>query len=412
MLTKGWDTISIVKQERINSDLKSIWGSIDPSFNYRDSGSENIQITGIFDCWSIIDGGGGRILRLELPINSGTFTLGKTQIGLEGTSAIIEVTLSLLPSKDNSAVLKSEYLNLAKNRSEMTPDKNGWVLPVTFLDPEGRLGAFSNVVLDLICKYLLDNPEKFEIIFAEINFAKSGSPAWAIPKKSAYSYLDSGYLCILSVCSDKDISKLPLDIDVSGISLGVSSFYVMSSELMLKNLILPGLIELYQNCSPDQFFFRENELLNKNELRMHEIKSGAIYYTPIVYKEQNISAVEGSRINVYYNGDCDMYVGITMYWNGSVKMNTSLDTNGSILFTQEGRSFSHNVDIPWYLKWLSPIVGLIVTIVVEIISNDLINSIESKSSSIKADSMNTVTWCNDSATVKSVILNESLILEY
>jgi len=308
--------------------------------------------------------------------------------------------------------LKSAYKYLAQNPSEITPDKDGWVLPIKLLDPSGQVGVLSNLVLDSICEYLISNPKQFELIFAEINFAKSGSPDWAIPKKSAYSYLDSGYLTLLSVCSDKDISQLPLDVDITGISLGVSSFYVMSSELMLNNLILPGLIDLYQNCTPDCFFFRERELLNKAKLRMHEIKSGAIYYTPIVYKEQNISRVEGDRIKVYYNGDCDMYAGITMYWNGNVRMKTSLDTNGSILFYRDGSSFSHDEDIPWYLKWLLPIVGLIVQIVVKVISDDLINAITKRGSSIKADNINTVTWCGDQAVVKAAFISESLILEY
>jgi hypothetical protein len=412
MLTKGWDTISIVKQERINSDLASMWDSLNPNFTYSSNDPGAIKIDGKFGCWSIINGGGGRILRIKVPIKSGNLSLGQTKISLEGTSAIIEITLSLIPTQNNSSVLVTEYKNLARNRSEMTPAKNGWLLPVTFLDPSGQIGIYSNLVLDSICQFLLSNPSQIELIFAKINFAKSGSPNWAIPKRCAYSYLDSGYLTILSVCTDRDISQLPLDVDVAGIPIGLSSFYVMSSELMLENLILPGLIDIYQNCTPQNFFIIERQLLNRNNLRLHEIKSGAIYYTPIVYKEKNISRVEGDRIRVYYIGDCDMYAGITMYWNGNVRMNALLDNNGSILFLKDGSSFSHNEDIPWYLKWLLPIVGLIVEIVVKVISSDLINSIENRSSSIKADNINTVTWCNDQSVVKSVYISESLVLEY
>jgi hypothetical protein len=107
-----------------------------------------------------------------------------------------------------------------------------------------------------------------------------------------------------------------------------------------------------------------------------------------------------------------MYAGITMHWNGNVKMNAMQDTNGSILFYLDGSSFSHDEDIPWYLAWLSPIVGLIVQIVVAVISDDLSNSIKSRSSSIKANNINTVTWCKNQAVVKAVSISESLILEY
>jgi hypothetical protein len=412
MLTKGWDTVSIVKQEKINFDLASTWDSLDPKFSYTSKYPETITVEGNFGCWGIIDGGGGRILRLKLPIKSGTLSLGQTKINLEGTSAIIEITLSLIPKQDDTSFLKTEYKFLAKTRSEMTPDKNGWLLPLTFLDPSGQVGVYSNLVLDSICQFLLSNPTQIELIFAQINFTKNGSPNWAIPKKCAYSYLDSGYLTILSVCTDRDITQLPLDIDVAGIPMKSSSFYVMSSELVFENLILPGLVDIYQNGSSSKFYFKDRELLNKENLRMYEIKSGAIYYTPIVYKEKNISRIEGDRIKVDYIGDCDMYAGITMFWNGNVKMNALLDTNGRILFYKVGSSFSHYEEIPWYLIWLSPIVGLIVEIIVSIISSDLINSIESRSSSIKANNINTVTWCNDQSVVKSAFISESLVLEY
>lgn len=411
MLTKGWDTISIVKQDTINTELKTIWGSQDAHFYESLSGGTG-HLEGIFDCFEIINGGGGRIVRMKIPIQSGRLALGENEIDLKGISAIIEITLSMMPVHTELAVLKSEYKNLARNRQEMTEDKNGWILPVTLIDPDERTGVYANVVLDNICRYFLEHSAQLELIFAEINFAKSSSPQWVLPKKCAYAYLDSGYLAIMSVCDDKDISQLPLDIDVSGIPLGTNSFYVMSSELMIKNLILPGLTDLYTNASVDSYSYSGREWYNNYALRMHEIKSGAIYYTPIVYDKRNIVRVDGSQISVSYAGDCDMYAGITMYWNGLVKLKVALGDGGTISFYRDGSSFSDDEDIPWYLAWLIPIVGLIVQIVVEAISNDLIDAIEKRSYSIQARSIDTVTWCKRDNVMKSAYISESLILEY
>ena len=411
MLTKGWDTISIVKQDTINSDLKSIWNSQNAHFNESLSGGIG-HVEGIFDCFQVVDGGGGRIVRMKIPIKSGNLTLNESKIDLKGISAIIEITLSMMPIHKDLSVLKAEYKNLAKNRQEMTEEKKGWILPITLVDPDKKTGAYANVVLDSICSYLLENSTQLELIFAEINFAKNTSPEWALPKKCAYSYLDSGYLAIMAVCDNRDISGLPLDIDVSGISLGTNSFYVMSSELMLKNLILPGLIDLYQNAGKSSYIYMNRELFNTHELHMHEIKSGAIYYTPVVYHNGNIARVDGDYISVTYRGECDMYAGITMYWNGSVKLKVALESDGTISFYREGTSFSDDEDIPWYLAWLLPIVGLIVQIVVSVISNDLIDAIEKRSCSIKAGSIDTVTWCKRENVMKSTYISESLILEY
>lgn len=411
MLTKGWDTISIVKQDTINSNLEDVWKSENAYFHKLLSDGTS-YVEGIFGCFQIINGGGGRIVRMKIPIQSGELVLNENHINLDGISAIIEITLCMLPEQNDLAVLKTEYCNLAKNRDEMTEEKRGWILPVTLIDPEGRIGVYATVVLDSICHYLLENSKQLEMIFAEINFAKNTSPEWVLPKKCAYSYLDSGYLAILSVCDDREISELPLDIDISGISLGTNSFYVLSSELMLKNLILPGLIELYQNADENSYSYKERELYNTHTLRMHEIKSGAIYYTPIVYEKGNVARVDGDYISVTYVGECDMYAGITMYWNGAVKLKASLEYDGTISFYREGTSFSDDEDVPWYLAWLLPIIGLIIQIVVAVISDDLIDSIEKKSGSIKAGNIDSVTWCNRQNITKTAYISESLILEY
>lgn len=411
MLTKGWDTISIVKQDKINADLEAVWSGIDAHF-CEELPDEAGRIEGTFDSFRIADGGGGRIIRMELPIRSGSLFLQERQISLEGTKAVIEVTLSMLPEQKEVTVLKTEYKNLAKNRQEMTEDKNGWILPITFIDPDGKTGVYANVVLDGICNYLLEHPAQLEFIFAEINFAKSTSPEWARPKKCAYSYLDSGHLAIMAVCDNREISELPRDIDISGISLGTNSLYVMSSELMLKNLILPGLVQLYQNANENSYTYYNREWFNTYELRMQEIKSGAIYYTPVVYEKGNVARVDGDRITITYLGKCDMYAGINMYWNGSVRLKAALENNGIISFYREGVSFSDDEDIPWYLAWLLPIVGLIVQIVVAVISDDLIAAIEKRSASIKAENIDSVTWCHEQAVMKSAYISESLILEY
>ncbi len=412
MLTRGWDTISIVRQDRINRELQNAWNEKDAHFVDELPGGAG-HMEGDFSCWSIVDGGGGRILRMKLPIARGTLAIRDgEEIPLEGISAVIEVTLSLIPQQAELSLLQTEYKNLAKSRQEMTEDKTGWILPVTLIDPEKRTGIYQTVLLDAICRYLLSNPQQFVLVFAQINFAKRESPEWARPKRCAYSYLDSGYLAVLSVCTDREISGLPLDVDVSGIPIGSSSFYAMSSELMLKHLILPGLLPLYQNASEGSYMVSEREMYNRQQLRMQEIKSGAIYYTPVVYEHGNIARITGNKIEVTYRGECDMYAGITMKWNGSVKMKAVLGSGANIIFCRDGSTFSDDEDIPWYLAWLLPIVGLIVQIVVSVISDDLIASIESHSGEIKAGNINTVTWCGGQDVVKAVYLSESLILEY
>ena len=154
------------------------------------------------------------------------------------------------------------------------------------------------------------------------------------------------------------------------------------------------------------------DMTERLETDMEEIKSGAIYYTPVVYSGKNIGAIEGSYIRIDYKGYCDMYAGITMYWNGYVKMEVSLADDGTIYFKKIDDDFDHDEDIPWYLKWLSLVVMAITEIVVAIISDDLIDKIADQGASISADGINTVEWFGETEKVNNAYLNESLILQY
>jgi hypothetical protein len=73
------------------------------------------------------------------------------------------------------------------------------------------------------------------------------SPAtngWLTPVHSDYYYADAGdgstgYLAILSVTSDRDISQLDRKIDPALIDDSSSMFFAVSPELFLKNVIQP-----------------------------------------------------------------------------------------------------------------------------------------------------------------------------
>jgi hypothetical protein len=409
MLTKGWDTISIIKQDTINSELRNTWGSVDSSISYTIYDDEG-TVNGKFAPWQIIEGGGGRLLRMELPIEQGNMEVNNKSFDLDGISIIIGLTLTLMPQADKS-ILKTQYAHITKSPSDIPDDNEGWIVPITITGDNGTLGAYKEVLLDSICDYLIKNPEQLILTFAEIRLVQDGCPDWLLPKRTAYSYLDTGYLCVLAVCDDRSITDLPLDIDVSGLTSGSDSYFVVSSKTVLKNMILPSVISLYENASINDFDVQDLCFYNTRELDMHDVKSGAIYYTPVVRSGGNQGEIVGDEIAVYYDGYCDMYLGIDMYWKGYVKMSVSLN-NGVISFNKVDDNFSHDEDIPWYLKWLSLAVMAITEIVVAIISDDLIDKIKEQSSSIDTSNINTVEWFGVRGNVTAANLNESLILQY
>ena len=410
MQTYGWDTISLVRQEKINSELLHTWGSYNSGFNYP-VGENAGRLSGEFGPWQVVKGGGGKLLRMSVPIYSGEMVLNDNVYDLCGLEAIIDITLSLIP-QGNTSLLQTRYDEFAKDESEIPDDNKGWIHPVKLNGDTSKLGVFAEVVLDNICYYLLAHPEQIILTFAEISLAKPECPDWLRPRSIKYSYLDTGYLCILAVCDDRSTADLPLEVDVSGLKSVSDSYFIIAPKLVLRNIILPCVCDLYTNASVSDFSVSDTGFSNKKDLEMHEIKSGAIYYTPIVYKDKNIGKIEGSNIKIEYDGYCNMYAGIDMFWDGYVKMDVSLSGNNTISFNKTDDDFNHDEDIPWYLKWLSPLVLAITEIVVAIISDDLIDKIEDQGGSINANGINTVEWFREEENICDAYLNESLILQY
>ncbi|HCJ07513.1 MAG TPA: hypothetical protein DHV96_03850 [Lachnospiraceae bacterium] len=413
MLTKGWDTVSLIRQEKINEELLKSWSGVNSAFNYS-IGENTGEVKGHFAPWQVVNGGGGRLLRMEFPISDGEMVMNGASYDISGLTAVVDLTLTLIPDPETTdkSILKNQYAHFTKDESEIPDDNEGWIHPVTLIGDTSKLGAYAEVVLDSICYYLLANPNQIIFTFAEISLAKTGCPDWLRPQSVKYAYLDTGYLCILAVCDDRGTAGLPLDVDVSGLASISDSYFIISPKLLLTNVILPCVCELYDDASLSDFTITETGFYNNCELDMEEIKSGAIYYTPVVYSGKNIGAIEGSYIRIDYKGYCDMYAGITMYWNGYVKMEVSLADDGTIYFKKIDDDFDHDEDIPWYLKWLSLVVMAITEIVVAIISDDLIDKIADQGASISADGINTVEWFGETEKVNNAYLNESLILQY
>ena len=97
VLTKGWDTISLVKQDKVNEPLRENWKLINSHFNYADPNDKSTCIQGEFNCWELLNGGGGRLLNFKLPIKSGVLCVkDNLKFDLKGTAAIVIVTLSVI----------------------------------------------------------------------------------------------------------------------------------------------------------------------------------------------------------------------------------------------------------------------------------------------------------------------------
>lgn len=89
METYGWDTVFATTIDHANKALAASHDKLLPTFNFSMDG---YQIDGAFGRWQIVPGGAGKLLHLELPIESGKMIdrSGKS-FDVSGISVVVEV---------------------------------------------------------------------------------------------------------------------------------------------------------------------------------------------------------------------------------------------------------------------------------------------------------------------------------
>lgn len=423
MNTKGWDTICLVKTEHINHEVKNSWHSLNNNFAKREA---EYEINGKFKPWQIVDGGSNKLVRFKIPFESGILKIlggnccnvftdenNQKEFDLSNCECIIELMMDFINTNDSKKLLTLNIKHFAKTREDITNSNSGWIVPVLFKGNIPKLYQF--IILESVCHYLIDHPNQINYVFASINFAQNIN-SWVIPVKCRYSYLDSqpSYMSILSVCHDQEIGNMPVDIDVNPFSSNSNSYFIISSKLFLLNVMVPSLLRFFNNSGESDYSVNDlGILVNTRDLRMNGVKSGAIWYTPVIKKLE--VAILGNRLDIRIEGECDLKAGIWMHFNGNFKAYSILN-NQTAEFKIDGIPyFNHHEDIPWYFSFLIPLVGWIAGIVIHCISDDLMNSITKIfRERICIDNISPVSWTNNPKNIKlnNVTFADSFIIEY
>ena len=205
-----------------------------------------------------VPGGGGKLLNLSFPVLQGTFESGGSQLNLDGCTAVFQVMLNFsdrITSQWKNA--ENNILDLTfdfsvprylpeegKTRSFTERDSGGIVTP---LDLIGCSSVLRALILNLLTDFLISQRETFQkIIFANV-ILKGKQGNWLSPVLCRYSFLDGPvpYMAVLAVCSDRDISNLQLDVDVSGADLTTGLSYYAVSKLSLIHILFISLCVVY-----------------------------------------------------------------------------------------------------------------------------------------------------------------------
>ncbi|MFA5385888.1 MAG: TULIP family P47-like protein [Eubacteriales bacterium] len=397
----GWDTVFALDSSQVNKTLSNSWGQLPQDFDYSEDGC---RMSGRFSSWMVVNGGSGSLLHLKLPVISGSIVLDSSKpADLAGVAVIVEVDMRFLPS-----TVKAETQELRMNLKQAikpgTPGGEGLVVPITLVDPLGKLGqTYSSLFLEGIARWMVANAYRTTYVFAEINFAKPDWNSWLTPVQCAFVYADRegkttpGYLGVLSVNSSRDTSTMERKIDPAILSVfdQLNAGYLISGDLFLQNVILPQMPRMYPGTSPGDFKFSadDHQIQNTAKYPAEKVKSGAIWYYPEIKKLKMY--IEGGELRTDIQGDCDLKAGISMTFTLNIKNTMSFDPNiQTVRFNSDPSPYGeHDADIPWYFWFFTPIGKAITQIVVAAISDSIANSLKSDLSiNVKGIPTQSVHW--------------------
>jgi len=402
MQTFGWDTVFVIRNDRVNDALAKNLNLLLPTFSIQLDSDPIISASGNFLSWRIVEGGADKLLYLKLTIDKGKLTIGDfgmpdhvkalspelaalqgaTDVAIDGVAIVVSLFLRVLPKPDTSTQELAFFLEQVAYASGDS-GRPGFVTVVNVIDPSGKLSSSAKTLLGAaIAEYLVLNAKQIAFAFASINLVPPGTNTWLTPVASDYAYLEkigagSGYMAVLSVTTPRPIDNLPRTIDPNAILGDFTGSFVISEALFLKNVILPFLPTAYQ--APSTVFYLDEAaraIRNHGPFETIPVKSGAIVYHPVI---TGLSvSMDGEGLATTVEGRCDLKAGINMTFGISTRNRSSFNPAfKSISFLPDPNPQSrHSADIPWYFWFLGPLAVLITELVVKLISDSIASQLD------------------------------------
>lgn len=428
MDTFGWDTAAVVRVDQVNRQLELHASELPLDFAADPRTDPPVTATGRFAPWRIVPGGAEQIVYVALPIERGTLSVGSgtpapeildafpyrrspqaeamalVERDLAGTTVVVAMDLRLLNSAGPDG--KQELVfNIEQVGSEGSPRGDGYVTPVTVVDPAGTLSVAEKSLLGYaIVTDLVARADEVKYVLARVNPVPPATDSWLAPTASKYAYVEretggDGSLAILSVTGGRDPSGLQQRFDPATLRGDATQSYVISQDMILEHVLLPALPTAYStDASAFRFDAAGHAVRQARTFGTFSVKSGAITYHPEITSFE--LRIAGDALRTTLRGTCDLKAGLEMTFSMTVVNAARFDVATKTLTFAPDPSpdISHKADVPWYLAFLSPIAYAIAEICVKVISNDIAGKVSDLTRSALAvvrDPPQIVEWAGD-----------------
>jgi hypothetical protein len=409
--TKGWDAVFVSSVAVVNKQLAANMSHLITTFDFRQG---NVHFYGDFGPWQVTLNGSGKLVRFETPMNHLTLELtaagGKvTTMPFQNVKPVMEMQLSFIGNPSNSQVKELRF-NCTVKGSKPGDQTPGAVTTVT-PDASGQISennpdtaAAWGLLNEHLPELFIANRDSLNYVFAQVNLVPPASDSWLAPKRFEYLYVNpvagnTGFLAVLAVTTDRDISGLKLEIDGSLLDTTHEVFVAISEGLFLQQVIMPSLPSAFGNGATAANFVYQaatptsGQIVNQGQLSAGSVREGAIDYYP---KINSLSiTIDGDKAVTVTNGSFDITGLLNAYVTYDVTVRNAFHydtaTNTFSFLNDPNPSVNYDKHVPWYDYVFALIGGAIILAIVDTVISLVTDSIaDSVSHSTGSGGQNTV----------------------
>lgn len=397
MNLNGWNFVSAIDVKQVNAALQAQRATLIQSFSI----TTPLIMSGHYADWTIVPGGSGKHLFMEIGIADGTLQTGSGSVSLAGVVIALDIRLDLLDaggaqhlSFDLSTVTLRDVRNLPPGVGEITA------------------GAFADALVQDLCA----NADKVSFVLAKITQSSPNTPAWLTPLSPDFAYLqpDGGSAAIAIFA--RPSSSTPGDLKLDPQVLGPEGFGIaISSQLFMHNVFRPALCAALGLPGDLAFVEQPNGNLQFNgSVGIKSVSAAGETYHPHI-TSLGVQLVD-DRVNMQFAGNCSMGMDISMTFNGSSSVTLGVAGPGVLSFSQIGHSsFDKDVDIPWYdhlLDIAGGVAEIILQVTVAAISSELSGGIRdvAGASALLTQAPDVVAWFGGGYAIDQAGLADALWL--
>ncbi len=265
--TNDWDTVSALTYEALNSAIVAEKSS--PA-SFSQGGSSGLigpyTVSASFGDWQLVEGGDGQNVWMNLPMSGGSavFSQLNQTYDFEG-SATIEVKMNYIPQPTTGNGTPQNLQVLTSSSDPTIPVVS--MEMATLTNPDAPSVPLDPTVVEIIegalIEWLTANLQDFNQVFAvaDLNVVLAStdpSLQWLKPTYVSYAVTDKGTLDtsvfgVLAMTRPDVDAPTSHQISPDAIPAGCNGGFLLSQELFMNEIILPGIYLMFPGSTPNDF---------------------------------------------------------------------------------------------------------------------------------------------------------------